>query len=80
VRLPAIQALETALAPLRTDIGLANLFGGHGPMPDHFRQRVRRVHRLCALGRGDALVTTAYDDVAFTANVTEVIDHLWWRS
>ncbi|MDQ3339144.1 MAG: hypothetical protein M4D80_28620 [Myxococcota bacterium] len=79
LRLPAIQALETALAPLRIEIGLANLHGGHGPMPDHFRQRARRVHRLRALGRGDSLVTTAYDDVAFSANRPELVDHLWWR-
>ena len=80
VRIAALRAFETAIAQLGIEhIGVANVHGGRGPLPDNYLQRPMTFTRFRALGRDGKRIMDAYDDLAY-ANEPVTFARLYWRS
>jgi len=80
VREQVLGAIERIVAPFGiTKIGIANVHGGHGPLPVDYVARDVALVRHRALAIGGQLVTDVYDDIAMANRPTRV-DHLYWRT
>lgn len=71
LRFRILEAIEHTLARSLgvTGIGVANIHGGHGELPNEYTLRTRRGTRLRALrGRDGLLETSIYDDLSGVVN------------
>ena len=77
-----VRALETGLcAPLDIElIGIANVFGGQGPLPADYATREVKLTRYRALANRDGPIADVYDDIGVTVNGPESVTDLYWRS
>jgi hypothetical protein len=81
VREQVLRAVERIVAPFGiARIGIANQFGGRGPLPVDYVSREVALVRHRALAIGGRLVTEIYDDIEHPANQPVRIDHLYWRT
>ncbi|MBA2545178.1 MAG: hypothetical protein H0V17_36385 [Deltaproteobacteria bacterium] len=60
-------------------VGIANQFGGQGPLPFDYRHQTLTGTRLRALRKQGKLVTDAWDDISYEVNLPIGLD-LWWRT
>lgn len=81
VREQVLRAVERIVTPFGiARIGIANQFGGRGPLPVDYVAREVALVRHRALAIGGRLVTEIYDDIEHPANQPVRIDHLYWRT
>jgi hypothetical protein len=81
VREQVLRAVERIVAPFGiARIGIANQFGGYGPLPVDYVAGDVAIVRHRALAIGGQLVTEIYDDIEIKANRPARIDHLYWRT
>ena len=72
------QAIEGMVAPLGIrEFGIANQYGGEGPLPSPYRERLVRGTRYRALRTHNARVTRVYDDISLYVNRETALE-LWW--
>jgi hypothetical protein len=80
VREQVLRAVERMVAPFGiTQLGIANVHGGHGPLPDDYVLRDVEVVRYRALAICGQLVEDVWDDLPWL-NQRMTVRNLYWRT
>jgi hypothetical protein len=81
LRCRILDAVEARLAaPLGVvSLGIAAMHGGKGALPDRYRASSVSLVRLRALRENDDPMHDIFDDVSWSANLVDTVEHVYWH-